>query len=572
MKLQHVYGAWVLFYLTQTLHCVAKKKFGTSEWWPEEVRETIVNFSNAEQPITWPPVSGFHPTGRVSTVRAAWEPPLPNPKERKQMQDPIHVHYWEGTAANVAYGHVMNTFMCLKLGTAEAIAWVNAIREYIPESIRPEENSGAFQQSTKLKLGKLPLRVTSDEGVSQLEVEMQGPRSRQHPRGQYWVWLAVLGSTYYLDYTDHITLDEAKALGINTEVYADQEKIETQIWISATYDRDRSFNVMEFRAAAVPQSDNVTPKTEEVDLDIMTFNVWNTNPPNWLYRQSERTEKYMQRMSFLCDIISRVGAPIVALQEVRYDETIGGHQNHFQMKHIMDKLPGHQYVYVPAMSYYKAREMQRVEEGPAIISKYPIISSDYIILSRDVLDERDIHQRICLHVCVDVPNWGPVDVFTVHLSLLEKARDQSVLEIWDVISNKSVSKGVTQILMGDLNAEPQENAMRFLSGEIELEGAKTDFIDAWLALHPEPEPRSNDTNVKKDMLTFPSDDPTKRIDFIFIRGKGSKNIKKTWLVGQDPLPDIGRDKGEEGEHLGMVHKESKVWASDHRGLVTTVSS
>lgn len=46
----------------------------------------------------------------------------------------------------------MNTFMCLKLGTAEAIAWVNAIREYIPESVRPEENSGAFQQSTKCVL------------------------------------------------------------------------------------------------------------------------------------------------------------------------------------------------------------------------------------------------------------------------------------------------------------------------------------------------------------------------------------------------------------------------------------
>jgi endonuclease/exonuclease/phosphatase family metal-dependent hydrolase len=105
------------------------------------------------------------------------------------------------------------------------------------------------------------------------------------------------------------------------------------------------------------------------------------------------------------------------------------------------------------MNYYKPTEMSRVEEGPAIASKYPIISADYLILSRNISDSRDEHQRVCLHVATDIPGWGVVDIFTVHLSLLEEARNNSVVELWNLVTDRSVSKGVTQILMGDLNAE-----------------------------------------------------------------------------------------------------------------------
>ena len=224
------------------------------------------------------------------------------------------------------------------------------------------------------------------------------------------------------------------------------------------------------------------------------------------------------------------------------------------------------------MNYYKATDMTRVEEGPAIASKYPIVSSNYLILSRNMSDTRDEHQRACLHVAVDIPGWGVVDVFTVHLSLLEEARDKSIVELWNLVTDKDVSVGETQILMGDLNAEPQERAMRFLGGEEAIDGVTTDFVDAWLALHPEPTPRSNSTKEKDDMLTFPSDNPEKRIDFIFVRGKGAKQVKKTWLVGQDPMEGIGKAKDDDGKHIGMVDANSRVWASDHRGVVTEVGS
>ena len=37
---------------------------------------------------------------------------------------------------------------------------------------------------------------------------------------------------------------------------------------------------------------------------------------------------------------------------MRYDQNLGGKGTHFQMAHIMAKLPGYQHVYIPAMNYF----------------------------------------------------------------------------------------------------------------------------------------------------------------------------------------------------------------------------
>lgn len=133
------------------------------------------------------------------------------------------------------------------------------------------------------------------------------------------------------------------------------------------------------------------------------------------------------------------------------------------MKDLAKRLPGYQYAFVPAMSYYDPQQMRREEEGPAIASRYPIVHVDSLLLSRDVTDTRDVHQRLCLHAVVQVEEWGLVDVYSVHLSLLEKARNNSVVELWKYVKE---GKGTTQILMGDFNAEPAEPAIQFLIGNI----------------------------------------------------------------------------------------------------------
>ena len=60
------------------------------------------------------------------------------------------------------------------------------------------------------------------------------------------------------------------------------------------------------------------------------------------------------------------------------------------------------------------------------------------------------------------------------------------------------------------------------AGALTNEKTRTNFQDAWLAAgHDEPESHSKDTQVQRHELTFPSDEPKKRIDLILFRDGGS---------------------------------------------------
>lgn len=554
----------------------ARRKKYSKGWWPDEIRHTDVSMKN-DGDMWWPWQEGFQPSGRVSVVKEPWEPPQPAPSFPKStITWAESVDYWGGTAAKVAYGNTMNTFQCLRLGSTEATNVVARITAALPSELN-------MLKLNPTSISRLKLQHTADHGVSQLEIEFGGQRSRQHRRGHFIVWPATLGATYYVEATAKVPQKVAKAYFPSARKKSIQDDkqskvgmtdtVPIKIRVAGTYGSDGRLELTELRVVRTG-SDILSmaqlPPKWHPGLTIMSFNVWNTNPPQWLLKGDQRQARYFERMDHLASIIKATRPMIIGFQEVRYDASITGQSGQLQMAHLVKRLPEYRhYAYIPAMSYYDTRALRREEEGPAIASIYPIVHTEYVLLSRDLGDpERDGHQRACIHAVIDVPGWGLVDVFTVHLSLAEEARERSVRELWHAVTDKDQSRGVTQILLGDLNAEPQERAMRYLAGEEDIEGEKAGFTDAWLAVHPEPTPRSNDTWDRAQALTFPSDAPSKRIDFIFVKGKGADSIRKTWLVGQDAKPGIGRDKSDDGEHFGMVHQESKLWASDHRAIVT----
>lgn len=262
-------------------------------------------------------------------------------------------------------------------------------------------------------------------------------------------------------------------------------------------------------------------------------------------------------------------------------------QPHSQIAHLASHLPGYQFVHNPAQVYLDRDALQasvsssgvggdgradgsssvivdsshRDEEGPAIFSRWPIIASDYILLSRNPGDDGDGHQRLCLHAVVDATgaltakkrqslrasntagsgNDGSdqgrllIDVYTVHLALSEAARNRTILEIMAFIS--SSSRGHIAVITGDMNAEPHEWAMQRLqrsgsgsdgptaspapAAAAEAAAASTadaepTLRDVWLALgRPEPTPRDSDASTRRYAFTFPSDDPVKRIDMVY---------------------------------------------------------
>jgi hypothetical protein len=60
-------------------------------------------------------------------------------------------------------------------------------------------------------------------------------------------------------------------------------------------------------------------------LRTLSYNVWNSNPPRWLFRDPrDRFRQYALRMLHLGETVRAAAAGIVAFQEVRYDSTLGG--------------------------------------------------------------------------------------------------------------------------------------------------------------------------------------------------------------------------------------------------------
>jgi len=334
-------------------------------------------------------------------------------------------------------------------------------------------------------------------------------------------------------------------------------------------------------------------------LRVASFNAWNSNPPAWLYPDPhKRWARYRRRMDLFASLLRGPAPAIVGLQEVRLDITLGPRNEHGQMLHLAERLPGYQYVAQPATVYASDGSMlqTRDEEGVAILSAYPVVASDYAVLSRDPEDPRDEHARVCLHavVATDDPAIGLVDVYSVHMPLSDAARNRTTVEVDRFIAASRL--GSVQILLGDMNDEPHNATMRFWAGDTPLRVANatgspytagTPLTDAWLQAHDEPEPRSADPAVRRSDLTFPSDDPKKRIDTAFVasappsepglpdhradRRNCTIAVADAWLIGQDPAPGTGPDPDAtpdpDAEHVGMVHGASPLWASDHRGVV-----
>lgn len=345
-------------------------------------------------------------------------------------------------------------------------------------------------------------------------------------------------------------------------------------------------NIIDHNNHVVPQH-----KSNEGNrkLKVMSFNVWNTNPPHWVYPNGnhERISRYNKRIELLVDVIRKADPDIIGFQEVRYDSNTntnggvdGSPASRFQLQHILNHLNKHlkngetetykYYVWQPSMLYFNPQSLaERVEEGAAIISKYPIVSTDYLLLPRFLDDNDDRqHQRVCLHAKILIPQHGLLDIFTTHLSLSEKARVSSVRAIWDFIqtnlttiianNDKGTATKSSAILLGDLNSEPQSYDMKYLSERMD---------DFWLINNDEPEPRSKDPTLRKNAFTFPSDDPKKRIDFIFGHNIDIKEaFNSIKLYGQDPSENTKNDPGH-----GMLDSDSPMWASDHRAIMLTLN-
>lgn len=205
----------------------------------------------------------------------------------------------------------------------------------------------------------------------------------------------------------------------------------------------------------------------------------------------------------IVDTIQRCGADVVGLQEILDEGTDPAFVA--QAKIIAERL---------GFYYYFAKAIDFGENNPygiALVSRYPILSTEKVFIPDPQVRKYDgyYETRVLLKAVIDV--GGGLNVLVSHFGLNPDEHENAVQT---VISNLPKERCV---LMGDFNMEPDNPILNPIMQ------------------------RLYDTaqNFASPKLSFPSDTPIVKIDYIFV----SEDIKVQYadipeIVSSDHRPHI----------------------------------
>jgi endonuclease/exonuclease/phosphatase family metal-dependent hydrolase len=261
-------------------------------------------------------------------------------------------------------------------------------------------------------------------------------------------------------------------------------------------------------------------------LHCFTLNLWGAEPP------------LAARMAVVAQGLRELSPAVVALQEVR--EVPSDLPNQAE---TLAQAAGYQHVFAAATPFGGG------QEGLAILAREEILEHGSLELPHARPEER----RILLSARVR-HGQGSVWVHTTHLNYRlahGKQREDQVQAIEASIASRTTD--APQILMGDFNARPEADEIRWLRGQVTLGGRRTYFQDAWDRLHPGEAgwtwARANPYTAKLAFL-----EPDRRLDYIFVtpmRGDGRGTIHACEMVLCEPAA-------------------GQVFASDHFGLLAEI--
>ncbi len=244
-------------------------------------------------------------------------------------------------------------------------------------------------------------------------------------------------------------------------------------------------------------------------LRCLTLNLWGAEPP------------LDARMDLVIAALADLRPDVVALQEVQ---------------EVPDRLPntaarlaaslGLKCVFAPTVAFRGGHE------GLAIISGLSIETHDVFELPHATETER----RILLSLRLATPS-GPLWVHTTHLNYRPqhgREREDQVMAIDDRL--RTFTPDNPQILMGDFNARPESDEIRWLKGLTTLGGRRTFYQDAWDTLHPaDPGITWAARNPGTASLAFLGLD--RRLDYVFVtprRRDGRGHIQNCQIVLDRP--------------------------------------
>lgn len=206
----------------------------------------------------------------------------------------------------------------------------------------------------------------------------------------------------------------------------------------------------------------------------------------------------------IADTIKKCEADIIGLQEIRDEGQDADYQS--QAKIIAEKLGYHYYYFAEAIRFGGVNPY-----GNAIISRYPIISAETIMIPDPEIKKYDgyYETRCLLKATIDVRNG--LNVLVSHFGLNP---DEQKNAVETVVSNIPKEHCV---LMGDFNMEPDNQILNPIMQGLQ-DTAK--FFSTY-------------------KLSFPSDTPKVKIDYIFV----SKDLKVEYadipeIISSDHRPHV----------------------------------
>lgn len=265
-------------------------------------------------------------------------------------------------------------------------------------------------------------------------------------------------------------------------------------------------------------------------IKVLTLNLWHDAGP------------WPRRRACIRAWIDRLDPDLIGFQEV-----LRGDDGFDLAAEILDGTDYHR-DWVAASPFW--RPDRGLAFGNAIASRWPIVQRDELRLP----DRGDGEERAALSCRIDAP-VGPVSFTTTHLNWKlhqSDTRCRQVLALADHVLRLRPREGFPPVIVGDFNAEPDSDEMRFLRGAHAIGDRSVYFNDAFrVAGQGEGATWSNRNPYAREAF-----EPERRIDYVYVgypTRAGLGRVDACRVVCDQPDDD-------------------GVWPSDHFGVFAELRS
>jgi endonuclease/exonuclease/phosphatase family metal-dependent hydrolase len=218
-------------------------------------------------------------------------------------------------------------------------------------------------------------------------------------------------------------------------------------------------------------------------------------------------ENWPARQKFMVQEFNRQKPDVICLQEVLQTEDLEN-----QAQTLSAKLGWNRFFF---SSFDDEDKVKRY--GNAILSKHPILSSDWIRLNPEN------RYRTAAHVVIDL-NGTPVDVYCTHLESEQDRSDVRMMQVQNLLRFiKETRKTDFCLVAGDFNADPLTDEIQYMRSQMD---------DVYEQLHP-------GTPGLTTPVPHGGRKQPRRIDYIFCKAVGQAKIsaEAVDITFTEPLPE-----------------------------------